>query len=756
MSDQNRELGEASTPPNVTKAPVAVRLLGAMAGGSLAGVAVAAIDAHFAWRAASSVGVSRLALFLADVGVIAPFSPILGALVGVGTIALGRGGLFTPRALFSWLESGSPDERAARSTAIGSVTLLGFVSLVGLARAARDALASSAPPRVAGGLLAVDAVLSALGIAALASVASREAARRAPRWIPSPARTLLFLGTVVGALGAVGIMGGTTNGDGGFFGILGVLRREELDLRGVALALTMASGALLLPAILLRTRAIALVLAVLAPLALTVRAGGRALEVRPVALALERGAPLGAGFLRVLRRLTDMDHDGASARFGGGDCNDHDPRIFPGADDVPGNGIDEDCSGKDEPMVAVLPLQTSSERSASGWVRDHFPDGMNVVLITVDTLRSDLGYAGNPRPLSPNIDALARTSTVFDSAYSLASYTGKSMGPMLIGKYPSETVRTFEHFDRFGTEELFVQERLERAGVRTLTAQGHWYFKPETGLGRGFDDADWSAEPRVPQMEGDRTVNGDVLTDRALGLLEKPANVARPFYLWLHYVDPHAAYVPHPGFDFGTKSRDLYDGEVAFVDRQIGRLLNRLLGGPMGSRTAIVLTSDHGEAFGEHGIVRHGHEVWEELVHVPLIVHVPGGLPRHVTERRSAIDVVPTLLELCNVPVPKGNGTDFVSGHSLLPDIVAPEGHRPEPRPVLVDMSEGPYNDERQAYFDGKLKLIATNGKPLGLYDLERDPGETRDLLGDAATAEPILVRFKAYRRTLRVVPAKR
>jgi arylsulfatase A-like enzyme len=302
--------------------------------------------------------------------------------------------------------------------------------------------------------------------------------------------------------------------------------------------------------------------------------------------------------------------------------------------------------------------------------------------------------------------------------------------------------------------------------VRTLTAQAHWYFEPKTGLGRGFDVADYSAEPKVPQMEGDRTVNGDVLTDRAIVMLRNPENAGGRFYLWLHYVDPHAAYVPHREFDFGTKSRDLYDGEVAFVDAQVGRLLAAIVDAGLAPRTAIVVTSDHGEAFGEHGVVRHGHEVWEELVHVPLIVHVPTATPRHVQARRSAIDLVPTLLELTSAPPPPppGQGRDFVSGQSLLPDVLGPNGRPEEERPVLVDMPEGPYNDERQAFFDGAYKLIATNGRPLGLYDLNADPGEAHDLLASARTgetrraeeAERVLARFRAYRRRLRSVPPRR
>jgi len=257
-------------------------------------------------------------------------------------------------------------------------------------------------------------------------------------------------------------------------------------------------------------------------------------------------------------------------------------------------------------------------------------------------------------------------------------------------------------------------------------------------------------------MEGDRTVNGDKLTDAAIALLGKTGGAARPFFLWIHYVDPHAAYVPHAEFPFGSKGRDLYDGEVAFVDRHLGRLFAVLDQPPFAERTAIILTSDHGEAFGEHGLYRHGFEVWEELVHVPLVVRVPGVAARHVTVRRSAVDLAPTILELFALPVPERSAKDFVSGVSLVPDLVSPGDPGPEARPVLVDMSEGPNNAERQAFFDGSHKVIATGGRPIGLYDLERDPGETRDLLGDASSADPVLSRFKAFRRTLRTVRPRR
>src|SRR5690606_11988931 len=133
------------------------------------------------------------------------------------------------------------------------------------------------------------------------------------------------------------------------------------------------------------------------------------------------------------------------------------------------------------------------------------------------------------------------------------------------------------------------------------------------------------------------------------------------------------------------------------------------------------VTSDHGEAFGEHGMIRHGFEVWDVLSRVPLVVHVPGVPPRRVEERRSLIDVAPTILEAFDIQVKPG-GDDFIRGTSLLRDVLAPEDAELEVRPVLVDMAEGPHNKERRAFYLGDLKLITTNGRVLGLYDVKDDP----------------------------------
>jgi choline-sulfatase len=267
----------------------------------------------------------------------------------------------------------------------------------------------------------------------------------------------------------------------------------------------------------------------------------------------------------------------------------------------------------------------------------------------------------------------------------------------------------------------------------------------------------------------ENSVTGDKLTDAALALLARPEDTSKRFFFWMHYLDPHADYLPHPELpSFGTSQRDLYDGEIAFVDHHLGRVLAAIAAAPWGKRTAIIVTSDHGEAFGEHNMVRHGAEIWEELVRVPLIVNIPGVSPGHVTARRSAIDLVPTILDLMGVPGPgqpttgapppnpregRTNPNDFLSGTSLLPDVFFPAGA--EPRDVLIDMPDGPFNDARRALIHGDLKLTISNGLRFELYDLGKDPEERTNLWEkgspEAAEIEPFYALAKARLREVRV-----
>jgi choline-sulfatase len=340
------------------------------------------------------------------------------------------------------------------------------------------------------------------------------------------------------------------------------------------------------------------------------------------------------------------------------------------------------------------------------------------------------------------------------------------MGPLLIGKYASETNRNWGHFNNFDEKDTFITERLHEAGFRTLSVQGHHYFGKggstehplPSGFERGVDVLDLSAAPSLSTPWAiENTTTSEALTDAALSLLSKDENTKGRFFLWVHYLDPHADYLKHEGFDFGSDARGLYDGEIAFTDMHLGRLLDAIAKAPFADRTAILLTSDHGEAFGEHGMINHGRELWEPLVRVPLIVYVPGAKPHHVAARRSAIDLVPTIIDLTHIQPPPSSlpegSTDFVSGVSLLGDVFLKEGAEPAKRDVLVDMPAGTYNDERRALIHDDLKLYVSNEARFDLYDLASDPGEENNIAeADPTRMKAMMERYAAWKARLHEV----
>ncbi|HEX2879117.1 MAG TPA: sulfatase-like hydrolase/transferase, partial [Polyangiaceae bacterium] len=188
----------------------------------------------------------------------------------------------------------------------------------------------------------------------------------------------------------------------------------------------------------------------------------------------------------------------------------------------------------------------------------------------------------------------------------------------------------------------------------------------------------------------------------------------------------------------------------------LGRLLDFVQQGSLKDKTAIIISSDHGEAFGEHGLYRHGFEVWEELIRVPLIVHVPGIAPKRETARRSLIDLAPTILDLLGVEHPVAGAADAFSGYSLLPDLVRPAGQPSPARPIFADLCAGPFNDERQALIEDDVKIITAMGRPVGIYDLAKDPGEKENLLGDAQQAAAMKAKLATFRSRLKVIKPTR
>jgi arylsulfatase A-like enzyme len=678
----------------------------------------------------------------------APLALPLGLAVWGARCVLMGGAAWSPRELARSLAEQRGAARAAWLVTPPLLALTLPLALVAVAGVAARVLGAEAAGRAGAALMA----LSCLPLPFALTAAVRSAAQQlGPRFESTRARPLpVLLASTAAGVGLLSLLiaGGETSGGGGAFGILGVLRRQELDLRAPGLCLLIALAALVFPSP-RRARGYALTLGLLLlPGVLALRTA-RALDDE-VALSVERQAPLGRSSLALLRRLTDRDRDGVSAAYAGGDCNDRDARISPRAIDLPGNGRDEDCQDGDAPLVAA---RSPAAAAAAAVPQQRLPDDLNVLLITIDTLRADLGFTGYARPVSPHLDALAAQSVVFERAYSLASYTGKSMGPLLIGKYASELEGGFLHFNRYSKNETFLQERLQAAGVYTASVQGYWYFFKDAGFERGFDVIDSSAAPKVAAIEGDQSSNSDEQSDAVIRLLTAPDLAQKRFFMWAHYVDPHAEYAPHAEHDFGPKPRDRYDGEVAFVDQHVGRVLAALEKLPFGARTAVIVTSDHGEAFGEHGMIRHGFELWEELTRVPLVVKVPGVAPRRISARRSAIDLVPTVLDLFKVPFAARGPKDFLSGESLLPDLLRAPGAPDPQRPVFMDMARGPYNAERQALIEGDMKLTVSEGRVLGLYDLAADPAEKTDLSKDRTRVAAMREKLSAFKTRLRRVP---
>jgi choline-sulfatase len=384
----------------------------------------------------------------------------------------------------------------------------------------------------------------------------------------------------------------------------------------------------------------------------------------------------------------------------------------------------------------------------------------NIVVFLVDTLRADyLGAYGHAAPTSPRLDAFSREAVLFEDAWAQASWTRSAVASVLTGLHVQG--HGVDREDRVlspGAHTL--TEALRTGGYRTGAFVANHLLGGRFGFDQGFDV--WNPTPQ--------TLYGAPAADLVRGALAWMDSAPRPFFLYVHTMEPHAPYTPSDedlrpfaagGYRGPTDTRALlrlgqlgtldqaglaflrsrYEGEVHQNDRAFGELLDGLKARGLDASTAVVFTADHGEEFQEHGGTEHAKTLYQELVRVPLVVRLPGAPARGVRERAAVqqIDLMPTLLGLAGLPIPRG-----LPGRDLRATLEARADPRLPP-PVL-------FSEERFAVVDklavraGDLKLIFNNDGPalwragshLELYDLARDPAEKSNL----AATRPIAVAF--------------
>ncbi len=389
-------------------------------------------------------------------------------------------------------------------------------------------------------------------------------------------------------------------------------------------------------------------------------------------------------------------------------------------------------------LVAAALTSAWAPACAPGWEPPE-----HLVLVTLDTLRADhVGAYGAPLA-TPALDALAEQGVLLEDAFTPTPTTGPAHASLFTGLHPWRH-RVLDNGVPLGPGASTLAEHLRAAGFTTQAFVSSYVLHPRFGMDRGFDayslvsthDAQWRG----------RTVRGfyargEATTERALQALgeHRDAGEGRLF-LWVHYFDPHAPYEPPPGFAVDdTHPLDLrgkwlpaeagpvdlepllrsYAGEVRYVDDQLGRLVAGLEELGLLERTALVVTSDHGEGLGDHGLLQHGANLYDELVRVPLLLRAPG-LPagRRLAGGAQLEDLMPTLLSLMGVPAPAGR-----DGVDLLPWL---RGELPQsPRPEVFGRRKD-YAGVAATYFawgPGR-KWIGELGGPALHFDLRRDPGE--------------------------------
>jgi choline-sulfatase len=688
----------------------------------------------------------------------------LPAAIGVGLVLAGGNatwGTGWVRGFFSRLRSEPALDKAVAAVLMSAAVLGGILALT-VAKLAVG-LVGDVQRKSVGGLLLGCVVVALVPLLALGALPLNRVTRRIAGVIPAIGPisrvVLLVVGAVVALVAAAA------------FVIFKKLDYQALSLGSLVMPALLPVIAIILaivfygPASSVRERipmrgalaAVGVFIALAFPLL-----GLRGPQAESTVVAITERSYVGPRLIPLMRKLVDADKDGYSAFFGGPDCNDANKNIRPGADDVPDNSIDENCDGFDNRKSAKLPdLPKNVEQP-----KTTLQGGDNVLVIFVDTLRYDrMGFAGYKRDgksLTPRIDAFAAQSVAFKKAYAQASNTPRSVPSFLASRYPTATKvdDINKNYPMIDGDNVMLFEVLKTAGFTTLGMSSHFYFcdrekyadtcadvkntngQPmKTNAIQGADL--WDNREATDISGSNKDFAGPRIVAKTKAKLAELATAKTKFAMLVHLFEPHSTYITHDGYPIDTRGDESlmqkYDYEIAVEDKLIGELLDQLESTGLAKTTTVIVMSDHGEAFGAHTFAGkrqffHGMTLYDEVLHVPLLVRVPGTKPREVGEVVQLIDLAPTIAALFGVKAP-----DAWQGRSLVPAL---EGQPLSPLPSFAEMPSSkswPHEARSMISADGQYHVFhRISDSRWEVYDLTKDPEERTNILSSDPKAKEL------------------
>jgi arylsulfatase A-like enzyme len=366
---------------------------------------------------------------------------------------------------------------------------------------------------------------------------------------------------------------------------------------------------------------------------------------------------------------------------------------------------------------AASPVEDSGHTDCSSLPLTEEPRAQNLVLLTWDTTRRDhLTPYGYVRDTTPALADWSEKAVVFDRHFSTAPWTKPAFASIFSSLHPHEH-GVVQWEDSLAEDLVTLPLQLQAEGLATHATVSHLAFsRSMNNFHAGFDvfdDSVWLGVGSPSEL----TTSTDV-ADLAIEALD---GLPEPFFLWVHFFDPHSDYLHQEDHIYGERDIDLYDGEIAHTDAQMGRLLNALEA--HADDTAVIFVADHGEEFGDHGGREHTNSLYNELIHVPMIARIPGVKPQRISHTTSHLDLAPSLLSWLGLsPLPSFRGRALpIRGDQI----------------CLVDdawvFSEADRFADLRSFVDWPYKVIRDRqADTWQLFDVQWDPRETIDLSASA------------------------